>query len=391
MIPAGFRFGAAEAGVKAPGRLDMGLLWSERPAAAAGVFTRNRVVAAPVVLCRERIARGTARAVLVNAGNANACTGEAGLSDARRVAAAAARELGVTEDDVLVCSTGVIGARLPVDRMEAAIPALRSSLGTDPDPFARSILTTDRFPKVSARSFPADGAEVRLVGVAKGAGMIRPDMGTMLAFLATDARVGPEALGRVLRQAVDRTFNRITVDGDTSTNDTVLLLANGAAGGPALEDAPEGFGAFAEAVESVCRDLARMIVADGEGATKVVDVVVEGAADDASALRIARAVAESPLVKTAIHGEDPNWGRIAAAMGRSGGYGGGPFAIEVGGVEIVRDGLAVGADAEVRAHEVMKGREYAIRIRLAEGEGTATVTTCDLSAEYVRINADYRS
>jgi len=305
MIPRGFRFGAAKAGIKGPGRLDMGLLWCETPASAAGVFTRNRVVAAPVVLCRERIDRGTARAVLVNAGNANACTGEAGLADARRLTAAAAQELGVAPEEVLVCSTGVIGARLPVDRMEAAVPSLRASLAEDPDPFARSILTTDRFPKISARSFHVGGREVCLVGVAKGAGMIRPDMGTMLAFLATDAAVEPGVLRQVLAQAVDRTFNRITVDGDTSTNDTVLLLAGGAAG-VAPAEAPGGIAALAEAVEGVCRDLARMIVADGEGATKVVEVRVVGAADDASALRIARTVAESPLVKTAIHGEDPN-------------------------------------------------------------------------------------
>ncbi|WP_025323243.1 bifunctional glutamate N-acetyltransferase/amino-acid acetyltransferase ArgJ [Deferrisoma camini] len=390
MIPRGFRFGAVRAGIKGPGRLDMGLLWCETPASAAGVFTRNRVVAAPVVLCRERVVRGTTRAVLVNAGNANACTGEAGLADARRLTAAAARELGVAPEEVLMCSTGVIGARLPVDRMEKAIPALRASLAEDPDPFARSILTTDRFPKISARSFRVEGREVCLVGVAKGAGMIRPDMGTMLAFLATDAAVEPPLLRQVLVQAVDRTFNRITVDGDTSTNDTVLLLAGGAAG-VAPADAPGGLDALAEAVEGVCRDLARMIVADGEGATKVVEVRVVGAADEASALRIARTVAESPLVKTAIHGEDPNWGRIAAALGRSGAYGGGPFHIAVGGVEIVRDGLGLGLEAEAEAHRAMTGREFEIRITLDEGAGEAAVTTCDLSAEYVRINADYRS
>ncbi len=391
MTPRGFRFAAAEAAVKKPGRLDLGLILSDAPAAVAGVFTRNRVVAAPVILCRERAARGSARAILVNSGNANACTGARGLEDAARLAGRLAELLGADAREVFPCSTGVIGLPLPVERMEAALPQLLEALGDDPGAFARSILTTDSFPKVSSRAFTAAGREIRVLGVAKGAGMIRPDVATMLAFLVTDAPVGAPALQRALAQASEATFNRITVDGDTSTNDTVLVLANGAAGGSPLETDPAGLAALAGALEEVCRELARMMVRDGEGATKVVDIRVRGAASPEAALRVARTVAESPLVKTALHGEDPNWGRIAAAVGRSGAYAGGLLRILIGGVPVVEAGLGLGAEAEARAHEKMKGAEYEICVELQEGPGEAVVTTCDLTAEYVKINADYRT
>jgi glutamate N-acetyltransferase / amino-acid N-acetyltransferase len=391
VTPRGFRFAAAEAGIKKPGRLDLGLLLSESGAAVAGVFTRNRVVAAPVLLCRERLARGWARAVLVNSGNANACTGPQGLEDARRLVASLAAQLGVEEETVFPCSTGVIGLPLPVDRIEAALPRVVSALGDDPGPFARAMLTTDSFPKVSTRAISPGGREIRVLGVAKGAGMIRPDVATMLAFLVTDAPVAPAVLQDVLAGAAEETFNRITVDGDTSTNDTVLALAGGAAGGGPVEADPAALGALSGAFREVCRDLARMMVRDGEGATKVVDIRVRGAASTGAALQLARTVAESPLVKTALHGEDPNWGRIAAALGRSGAYAGGPFAIRIGGVPVVEGGLGLGAEAEARAHEQMKGAEYEIRIELKEGTGEAAVTTCDLTAEYVKINADYRT
>ena len=389
--PRGFRFAAVEAAVKAPGRLDMGLIVCDSEAATAGVFTRNRVVAAPVVLCRRRLPAAAARAVLVNSGNANACTGEAGLDAAVQLTDAAAAALGVAPAAVLPCSTGVIGLPLPVERMVAAVPALVEALGEDPEPFARAIMTTDAFLKVVSRPVVREGADYRVLGVAKGAGMIRPDMATMLGFVLTDAPVGSELLQKVLTEAAERTFNRITVDGDTSTNDTVLALASGQAGGVPLEQDPEASAGFLAAVEAVCRELARMIVRDGEGAGKVVDVWVRGAASEQAATRIARTIAESPLVKTAIHGEDPNWGRIAAALGRSGAYEGGPFAISVGGVDIVNDGLGLGAQAEAAAHRAMQLAEFEIEVRLGEGVGEACVTTCDLSAEYVRINADYRS
>ena len=389
--PRGFRFGAVEAAVKKPGRLDLGLLWTEAPASVAGVFTKNLVQAPPVLLCRERVASGRARAVMANSGNANACSGDEGLSGARRLTASLAAALGVSEGTVFPCSTGVIGLPLPVDRMEAALPALVGSLDEDPEPFARAIMTTDSFPKLSERSLDVGGTEVRVLGIAKGAGMIRPDMATMLAFVLTDARVGSGALQTILSEAVERSFNRITVDGDTSTNDTVLLLASGGAGGGMLDGEAEPLRALGQAVTAVCRDLARMMVRDGEGASKVVDVTVRGAASEAAAVLIARTVGESPLVKTALHGEDPNWGRIAAALGRSGAYGGGPFHIAIGGVAVVRAGLGLGASAEARAHRAMEQKEYEIVVELEEGRGEATVTTCDLTAEYVRINADYRS
>ena len=390
MTPRGFRFSAVEAAVKAPGRLDLGLIEAEHGASVAGVFTRNRVQAAPVVLCRERTARGLARAVLVNAGNANACTGEAGLEDARALTAAVAERLGAAPEEILPCSTGVIGQRLPVDRITGRVPELVAGLGPDPEPFARSILTTDTFPKMVSRTASIGGGEIRFLGIAKGAGMIRPDMATMLAFVLTDAAAWPDTLRSALGGAVERTFNRITVDGDTSTNDTVLLMASGGSG-VSVETELEYRDAFAREVEAVCAELARMIVRDGEGAGHVVEVRVRGAADEAAALSIARTVAESPLVKTAVHGRDPNWGRIAAALGRAPGYRGGPFHIAIGGVPVVRNGLGLGAGAEARAAEAMGAESYEILVELEEGRGEASVLTCDLSAEYVRINADYRS
>lgn len=391
MTPKGFRFGAVEAAVKKPGRLDLGLLWSDRPASAAAVFTKSTVVAAPVIVSRRRALSGRARGVLVNSGNANACTGEKGIADAERLTAGIARVMEVGEDEVLVCSTGVIGAPMPVERIEARLPALSEALKSDTEDFSRAIMTTDTVPKVATRRMECATGVVTLTGVAKGAGMIRPDMATMLCFIATDAEAGAELLNRVLRGAVEVSFNRITIDGDTSTNDTVILLANGASGAPRLEDSPELAASFAEALESLCRELARMIVKDGEGVTKVVDVTVTGAASDEAAKKIAFTIAESPLVKTALHGEDPNWGRIAAAMGRSGRFAGGAFDIVVGDVLLVSDTVWAGAEAEGKAHEVMKRAEYPITVRIREGQGTATVTTCDFSADYVSINADYRS
>jgi glutamate N-acetyltransferase/amino-acid N-acetyltransferase len=389
--PKGFLFGAAEGAVKRPGRLDMGLVWCETGATVAAAFTRNRVVAAPVTLSRRRALSGKARAVLVNSGNANACTGERGLADAERLTARMAQILAVSPEEVLVCSTGVIGLPLPTERMENALRPLRDALSEDIEPFARSIMTTDTFQKVAHREVEAEGGVIRLSATAKGAGMIRPDMATMLAFVVTDARVDAQTFQQMLGRVVERTFNRITIDGDTSTNDTLIALASGLSGTPELSTDPALAARFAEALESLCRELARMIVRDGEGATKLVDVTVSGASTEDAAFKIALTIAESPLVKTALHGEDPNWGRIAAALGRSGAYRGGPFDISVGGVPLVKNGFGLGEDAEREVHEVMCGSEYEIRVDLDEGGGAATVTTCDFSADYVRINADYRS
>ncbi len=390
-LPKGFRFGAVEAAVKKPGRLDVGLLWSDAEASVAGVFTRNKVVAAPVLLCRERIKGGRGRGVLINASNANACTGERGMEDARTLTAEVAKLMGASADEVFMCSTGVIGAYLPVAKISAALGPLTGALEVSIEAFSRSIMTTDTVPKATSRTVETSTGTVTIAGTVKGAGMIRPDMATMLGFIATDARVGHELLGLALREAVDYTFNSITIDGDTSTNDTVLIFANGAAGTEALESSPRDLELFRAALKSLCAELARAIVKDGEGVTKLVDITVRGAASDEAARKAAFTIAESPLVKTALNGEDPNWGRIAGALGRSGGYEAGPFHISIGGVEIVRSSSWLGEEAEASAHRVMTGDEYEIVVTIEEGEGTATVTTSDFSADYVRINADYRS
>jgi glutamate N-acetyltransferase/amino-acid N-acetyltransferase len=379
------------AGIKYKDRLDMGLICCEAPAAAAGVFTRNTVVAAPVTVSRERVKSGFARAILVNAGNANACTGRQGDEDALRTTATMAKVLGISPDEVLVCSTGVIGAPLPVETMERAMPGLAEALAGDIAPFAKSIMTTDLVEKVSSRRVAIGGVDVVVTGAAKGSGMIKPDMATMLGFIVTDAKVSPKTLQEVLSQAAELSFNRITVDGDTSTNDTLLMMASGLSGAPAVEGSAEALRAFSAAVEEVCRDLARMIVRDGEGATKLVDITVTGATDDGAAKAIAFTIAESPLVKTALHGEDPNWGRIAAALGRSGHFKGGEFGITVGEVPIVRAGAWLGTEAEKAARIVMQGGEFGITVEIFEGAGRATVTTCDFSAGYISINANYRS
>lgn len=391
MTPKGFKFAAVEAAVKKPGRLDLGLVWSECDASVAAMFTRNTVVAAPVVVSRKRAALGTARGVLVNSGNANACTGEKGVADALYLTAEAASLMGVSDETMLVCSTGVIGTPMPVDRVAAAIPGLKPVLAEDPAPFARCIMTTDTVPKVAERTVHHKGVPVRLLGIAKGAGMIRPDMATMLAFIVTDAKVQPATLRAFLKVAVNETFNTVTIDGDTSTNDTIIALANGQSGAEAVEADPLLAREFSEALFEVCAELARLIVKDGEGVTKVVDIYVKGAKDDAAARKIAFTIAESPLVKTAFHGEDPNWGRIAGAMGRSGAFEGGLFNISIGLTLLVKDSVWQGQGAEAEAHAVMKTSEYPITVEIHEGTGSAKVTTCDFSADYVRINADYRS
>jgi len=387
----GFAAAGLAAGIKKNGRKDLGLIFCERPAAVAGLFTRNRVQAAPVRLDRERIPRGRCRAVIVNSGNANCCTGEEGDRRARRMARAAAQALGVAEEEVLVASTGVIGEPLPIDCIEQAAPALAAALRPEGiADFAEAILTTDRVPKgVSVERETASG-RFRLTGVVKGAGMIRPDLATLLCFLLTDLAAEAEALRPLLAEGAARSFNRITVDGDTSTNDTVLLLASGASGvGLAAPGVRE---AFREALGEVMERLARWVVRDAEGANKVVDIVVRGAASEADARRIAEAVAHSPLVKTALFGEDANWGRILAAAGRSGAeFDPAAVNLYVGPVQIVAGGAGCGKEAEAAATEVLRAEAFPIVIELGRGPGTASLVTCDLSIDYVKINADYRS
>jgi glutamate N-acetyltransferase/amino-acid N-acetyltransferase len=389
----GFTASAVSADIrkKKDGRLDMGLIVADADATAAAVFTRNAVVAPPVEICRERVlSRGTARAVLVNSGNANCMTLTGGREDALRLSDRVAALLEIDAANVLPCSTGVIGQRLPMDRMEKALGPLVSGLSPDGlEPFSRAIMTTDTVPKTAVREVTLKNGTVRVAGIAKGAGMIAPDMATMLGFILTDAGVTSYDLSIVLADAVAGTFNAITIDGDTSTNDTVILLASGK--GRKVKRS-EDLKAFGGAVREVCAQLADMIVADGEGATKVVTVRVTGAADDTEARAAARAIAESLLVKTAFAAADPNWGRIAAAAGYSGAaVDMRKMALSIGEVQVLRDGEMVPGYDEAEAVKVMQKDRYQITLAIGDGEGEGEMKTCDLTEEYVRINCEYRS
>jgi len=387
----GFQFSGCASGLKKNREMDLGLIFSEKEANTAGVFTRNRIQAACVVLDRERIKAGRGRAIIVNSGNANCCTGPRGMSDAKVMTRLAASGLEIPEEVVLNASTGVIGEPLPIEKIEKAVPGLIHSLsGRGLPDFAEAIMTTDTFPKTTTKKGIIDGKAFTVTGVAKGSGMIRPDMATMLCFVCTDSEIKHSVLQASLTKAVEGSFNRITVDGDTSTNDMAIIMANGISGVRAENQ--ESGKAFQKVLERVLEDLARMIVKDGEGATKLVEVNVEGAASDRDARRIADTVAGSSLVKTALFGEDANWGRIIAAAGRSG--------VEIDFEEIdiffndvcmVKNGVGCGHDAEVEVEKVLKMPEFEIRIDLNKGNGSSSVLTCDFSVDYVKINADYRS
>ncbi len=392
LLVAGYRFAAVSAGLKKNGQPDLGLICSDWPASCAGVFTTNKVVAAPVRLTSGRIAGGACQAILVNSKNANACTGPAGFEDAVACSAALSRELGIDEELIAVSSTGVIGQRLKVDKVTAAVPRLVEALDEGGAvAVAAAMMTTDSFAKVSAAAGSAGGAEYTILGVAKGAGMIHPNMATMLAFVVTDAEVPPDLLDRALKQAVDASFNRITVDRDTSTNDMVLLLANGA-GNARIDSDGDDVETFAVLLQEVLLDLAKMIVRDGEGATKLVTIEVVGAASADDALRAAEAVATSNLVKTAFFGEDANWGRIIAAVGYSGAeIDPDRVDIRVGDVLLTENGLAGPEELDAAATEVMKRDEFTVTVDLKLGSGRALYYTSDLTYDYVRINADYRT
>ena len=383
----GFVAGAVSAGVKygRKERLDVALIWSERPCVAAGVLTKNEVIAAPCLLTRRHLEGGSVRAIVVNSGNANACTGEQGERDAVAMAEAAAARLGIAAADVAVASTGVIGVPLPAQRIADAVMEIALDAGGWDDA-SRAIMTTDTRPKVVEREVPLSRGTVRIGGIAKGAGMIHPDMATLLAFITTDAGIAREALARALGPAVDRSFNAISVDGDTSTNDTVLVLANGASGVAVGADDEE---AFAAGLATVCRDLALEIVADGEGVTKVYEVRLSGAASESDARLAARTITNSNLVRTAIHGADPNWGRILAAAGRSGARVRPDRAtVRIGDVAVFDRGTPQAFDgATVRA--AFAASRIVIAVDLGVGSGSAVAWGADLSAEYVRINADY--
>ncbi len=393
-VIAGVRLGAAAAGIRYRGRNDLLLAAFGGATTVAGSFTRSQTAAAPVLWCREVLPQGAAHALVVNAGNANAFTGRPGEAAVRQTVDGAGRLFGCPPDQVFVASTGVIGEVLPADRLVAALPLAAARLGTDGwETAARAIATTDTFPKGAGAVCEIAGRTVALAGIAKGSGMIAPDMATMLAFLFTDAAIAAPCLQALLEDAVGCSFNCISVDGDTSTNDTVLLFATGAAGHPPIADpADAALDPFRDALDKVCRGLARQVVEDGEGVTKFVTIRITGADDQAAARSIALAVANSPLVKTAIAGADANWGRIVMAVGKAG-----PridrdrLAIRIGGVLITQDGgpLAHYDEAPVAAH--MQGRQIDIDIDVGVGGGEATVWTGDLTHRYIEINADYRS
>ena len=393
MLVPGFKFAATAAAIKKPGVLDLALMVADTPAAAAGVFTKNRVKAAPVVITQARLRKGAAQAILVNAGNANACNGPRGLGTARDTCRAAAKLLNIPELLVLPSSTGVIGAPLPGDRIIQALPQLVAGLHPDGlGEAARAIMTTDTRPKASLVKGIIDGKEFTLAGIAKGSGMIHPDMATLLVFIFTDAAATPQVLKTLLRQALPTSFNRITVDGDTSTNDTILLLAGGRAGNAVISEAGTMMSALGEAVNRVMYDLARQVVADGEGARHVYRIEVEGAATPAEAKKAALTVALSPLVKTAMAGEDVNWGRIMAALGRSGaGFDPERVNIAFGPHPVVQNGRGLGPKAEAAAQQVIKSGPFTVTINLNNGAYADYYETCDFTEDYIRINADYRS
>ena len=413
-LPRGFRFAAVKAGIKPSGKPDFAVAVADEPVSAAAMFTANRVQAAPITIGRKHLERSTGRVrvVAVNAGNANCATGEIGITACEQTCRAAAQAFGCEGHEVFPSSTGIIGVPLPWEKLAAALPAVEKDLAADAAAFSRfahAMLTTDTRVKAAHAALQIDGAEVRIAGACKGAGMIHPRLepsgalhttppttgasgtpalhATMLVYLFTDARVGPTALDGYLRGAVEESFNRISIDGDTSTNDTVLLLASGASGA----EIGAGNAAFRDALILVCTSLAKQIVADGEGATVLAEIAVRGAASDGEARAIAERVATSPLVKTALYGHDANWGRIAAAAG-SAKHNGGFAALDPDKLSILIDGVAVLVDGMPSGDEpVLTNGHCAIEIDLALGDGVASYLTSDLSYDYVRINAEYRS
>lgn len=395
-LPRGFSYSAVACGLKKSG-LDLGLLVSDEPASAACVFTTNLVQAAPVLVSRAHLGKSRRKilGVIVNSGNANCATGPLGLAAATATTREVARSLGGhVPSQILVCSTGVIGVPLRVEKILRGIPDLIRSRAAIPAAFAqftRAIMTTDTRPKWAAANCLVGGKRIRILGCCKGAGMIHPRMATMLAFLATDASASPAVLSRALRQVTSTTFNSISVDGDTSTNDTIALLANGASSAPPIRSSGADYYKFLAALESVCRFLALQIVADGEGAQRIIEIEVRGASSDRAATQIARTIATSPLVKTALAGADPNWGRVLAAAGRSGDrFDPDRVEIRMGGILMCRHGRPVSFN-ESAAHRRLVAKHVPILVDLHSGRGSARIWTCDFTADYVKINASYRS
>ena len=389
----GFLFSGISSGIKKDGSRDLGLIYSEAPAQVAGLFTTNAVKAAPVLLDMERIKGGQCQALIVNSGNANACTGNQGLRDARRISSLMAKRLGIDEELIFASSTGVIGVPLPFNKIKEGIPELIEALS--PAGWMKTveaIMTTDTFPKVEVATCRIKGKQVKLCGMIKGAGMIRPNLATMLSFLVTDAHIRARLLQTMLGKAAEVSYNRITVDGETSTNDTVLLLANGRADHPSLNRMDRDGEKFQSMLSEVCQNLAKSLVKDGEGATKFVEISIQGARDKEDAKKAAYAVAHSPLVKTAFFGQDANWGRILCALGHSGTQIN-PNRIDVffDKVPVVKNGMGTGLRVEERASQILKKKSFRVAIDLHQGKSQFSVFTTDLSIDYVKINASYRS
>lgn len=389
----GFLFSGISAGIKKDGKRDLGLIYSVVPAQVAGVFTTNAVKAAPVLLGMERMKRGLCQALVINSGNANACTGDKGVRDARRVSLLAAKRLGIGEQLVFLSSTGVIGVPLPMNKIEVGIPKLIEDLS--PDGWMRTveaIMTTDTFPKVEVATCRIKGRSVKICGMVKGAGMIRPNMATLLSFLVTDANIKTSLLQQMLQRASEDSYNRITVDGETSTNDTVLLLANGKSAHPPLNRMDREGEIFQSMLSAVCRKLAMSVVRDGEGATKFIEILIRGGQSKEDAKLAAYAIAHSPLVKTAFFGMDANWGRILCALGHSG-IQMNPNRIDVlfDKIPIVKNGMGVGRRMEEKASQVLKKKSFKVIVDLHQGKAEFSVFTTDLSIDYVKINASYRS
>jgi glutamate N-acetyltransferase/amino-acid N-acetyltransferase len=395
-LPRGFRFSATACGLKKTGALDLALLSSDVPASAAAVFTQNLVVAAPVVVSKAHLkaSKGRMRAVIVNAGNANCATGALGYAASIRTVEETARHLRCRPDEVAVCSTGVIGVPLPVEKIVRALSGVTKNRRPSARSFAEfslAICTTDTRPKTATASFKMAGKRVHLVGCSKGAGMIHPNMATTLAFVATDANISPSLLQKTLRDVTTRTFNAISIDGDTSTNDTLLVLANGAAGAPSIKAGSTAHRAFSKALEEVCHSLALQIVADGEGAQRVIEIEVRGARNENAARRVGQTIATSPLVKTAFAGGDPNWGRIFAAAGRSGvKFDPNRVDIHMAGIPVLRHGQPLDFNERAASSRLLE-KSVHIVVNLRAGRAVARYWTCDFTAEYVRINASYRT
>lgn len=389
----GFLFSALSANIKKKPALDLGLIYSEQEAVMAGVFTKNAIKAAPLLDSMKKIAHARGQAIVVNSGNANACTGTQGMQNVQTTASLLANLLGIEDSLVYVASTGVIGEQLPMDKITTALPILVQNLSaSDIQKVSTAMMTTDTFEKVQARTIGIQNSAATLIGLAKGAGMIEPNMATMLCFVMTDAAIEPYALRTALSAAVDQSFNRITIDGDTSTNDTVLIMANGLLNNtPIRLDSPE-YTLFYETLADVTWQLARMIVKDGEGATKLIEIIVKGAKNDSDASRTARAIARSSLVKTAIYGHDANWGRIIAAIGYSGAQiRESCIDIYLNNIPIVKSGIGTGRDKDNQACVTLLQKEVNITVDLGIGRGEAKMLTCDLTEDYIRINALYRT